>query len=450
MKRLVSGVLLFLSVFTFAVAAPGVGAEDTGGRPVYWVPLEQNVERGLARFLDRAFREADQVGAKAVVLKMDTLGGDVGAALEIGKRIRASQIPVTVYIKGEAISAGAYIALNADHILMTPGSAIGAAEPRTLDGRTADPKTVAFWESNMRAAAESQGRDPEIAAGMVDRNLVIEGVKEKGELISLSARQAVKQDLADRIVSGEKEVYRFLNVSASDIVRVELTPSERLARFVTSPYVIPILFMIGLAGIAIEVFTPGFGFPGVIGLGAFGLYFFGHYLAGFAGAETFVLLAAGLILLIIEIFVPGFGIFGILGLLSLAAAVVTAASDRMFSLASFLIAMGGTAVGMWLAVRYFGARGFWNRLVLSSEQNNQTGYVSRTQQPELVGKRGKSLTPLRPAGAAIVGGVRRDVVSEGGFIPAGTPVEVVEVRGGRVVVRTVEPAPGENRDQPEV
>ena len=81
------------------------------------------------------------------------------AALEIGKLIRRSSVPVIAYIRGEAISAGAYISLNADRILMAPGSAMGAAEPRTFYGEVADPKTVAFWSSKMRAAAEQGGRN---------------------------------------------------------------------------------------------------------------------------------------------------------------------------------------------------------------------------------------------------------------------------------------------------
>ncbi|SMO50420.1 NfeD family protein [Melghirimyces algeriensis] len=436
MKSLrLSCVILSVMLVLVIIGSTNAETKSAQGELIYWVPLKQEVERGLSKFLDRAFTEAEQAGAKAVVLEMDTLGGDVEAALEIGKLIRNSELPVTVYIKGKAISAGSYIALNADHILMTPDSAMGAAEPRTLNGKTADPKTVAFWASSMRAAAEAHGRNADIAAGMVDRNLVIQGLKKKGELMSLSAGQAVKHNMADQTVEGDKDVLNFLDASASDLVRVELTLSEQLARFVTSPYVIPILFMIGLAGIAIEVFTPGFGVPGVIGLGAFGLYFFGHYLAGFAGAESFVLFAAGIILMVIELFVPGFGIFGILGLLSLVAAVITAAYDRTFSLVSFFIAIGATGLGMGIAMRYFGAKGIWNRFILNRMQEKQEGYVSQISRDELVGKTGETLTPLRPSGSALIDGVRQDVVSEGEYIPAKTPVEVINVQGVRVVVK---------------
>lgn len=239
------------------------------------------------------------------------------------------------------------------------------------------------------------------------------------------------------MVKGDADVLRFVGAHSSDVIRVDQTLSEQVARFVTSPYVIPVLFMVGLAGLAIEFLTPGFGLPGFIGLGAFGLYFFGHYLAGLAGVETFVLFAAGLILLLIEIFVPGFGIFGILGLLSLAASVVAAAADRMFSLSTLVVALLLTVVGMVIAVRQLGLRGGLKRFVLNSVQENTTGYVTQPGRRELIGKQGKALSPLRPAGTAAIEGKRVDVVSEGGFIPPHTPVKVVDVQGLRVVVRAL-------------
>ncbi|QKG84945.1 nodulation protein NfeD [Kroppenstedtia pulmonis] len=424
------GVWLLSLCFHFQ---PVAGAESA--QKVYWIPVEQEVEQGLYQFLNRSFQEAEQAGAQEIILEMDTLGGEVNAALNIGKMIRQSRIPVTVYIKGEAISAGSYIALNAKHILMAPGSAMGAAEPRTISGEVADPKTLAFWKSNMRAAAESQNRDPEIAAGMVDRNMVIKGVKKKGELVSLSAKEAFHLKMADKLVQNEKEVLSYLDANPRDVHRVEMSWSEKLARFVTSPMVIPVLLTLGFIGIAIEMFTPGFGIPGLVGASAFGLYFFGHYLAGFAGGETAVLFTLGIVLMLIELFVPGFGIFGLLGLASLIAAVVVAAYDAAFSLASILVALAVTGVVLAVVLRRFGIRGIWRKLVLSETQQNEEGYTSRQKQSHLIGKQGKAVTPLRPAGVAVIDGIRRDVVSRGGLIPKGSLVEVVDTEGVRVVVR---------------
>ncbi len=414
-------------------------AEPSGaGKVVYWIPVEQEVERGLSAFLERALTEAEEARAEAVVLEIDTLGGEVEAALEIGKLIRRSSVPVIAYIRGEAISAGAYISLNADQILMAPGSAMGAAEPRTFSGEVADPKTVAFWSSNMRAAAEQGGRNGDVAAAMVDRNVEIKGLKKKGELLSLSAEQAVEWDMADRIVPSEREVLPAIGLGDAEVVEVELTPAEKFARWVTSPYVVPILLLLGLGGIALELLTPGFGVPGAVGLLSFGLYFFGHYLAGLAGLETVLLFVVGIVLMVIELFVPGWGIFGVLGLISLGTAVVLAAYDPAFGIISLSVALAITLIGVWIAVKVFGVKGVWAKIILKESQQNESGYTSSRDWKHLVGKQGVTLTPLRPAGWVQVDGEKYDVVSDGGMIPAKTAVKVVHVEGSRIVVRRID------------
>ncbi len=426
--------LFFLILWVF-FGSPSVMAEGDQEPVVYWVPIEQSIEQGLAQFLKRSLAEAEEDGAKAIIFEMDTLGGEVQAALEIGQMIRNTTVPTVVYIKGEAISAGAYIALNAQTILMEPGSVIGAAEPRTISGQTADPKTVAFWASNLRAAAEATGRNPEVAAAMADRSIVIQGLTKEDQLVSLSAKQAIQWDMADKMVENSEEVLSTLGLQDATIKRMDLTLSEKLARWLTSPYVIPILLLVGIGGLVIEIFTPGFGVPGGIGLTALGLYFFGHYVAGFAGVETLVLFTIALLFLVIELFSPGFGVMGILGAVSFVAAVISAAFDPVFGLFSVMIAFVITGIGVIIAIKVFGARGRWKKLVLEDVQKNQKGYVANQVKSELLGKEGVAVTPLRPAGIAQIDGKRHDVVSEGRMIPAGTTVQVVQVRGVRVVVR---------------
>ena len=304
---------------------------------------------------------------------------------------------------------------------------MGAAEPRTFTGDVADPKVVASWTSIMRAAAEQGGRDGDIAAAMVDRNMEIKGLKKKGELLSLSAEQAVEWNMADRVVPSANEVLPAIGLGDAEVIEVELTPAEKVARWVTSPYVVPILLMLGLGGIALELFSPGFGVPGAVGLISFGLYFFGHYMAGLAGMETVLLFVAGIILMVVELFVPGWGIFGILGLISLGSAVVLAAYDPAFGIVSLVVALTITGVGIWIAVKVFGLKGVWSKLILKEAQENESGYVSSRDWSDLVGKEGITLTPLRPAGWVQVEGEKYDVVSEGGMIPAKTPVKVIQV-----------------------
>src|SRR5690606_5811203 len=106
----------------------------------------------------------------------------------------------------------------------------------------------------------------------------------------------------------------FLQVPEAKVVVVELSWAEHVARFITHPIVASILLTLGSLGLVLELYTPGFGIPGILGLSGLILYFFGHMIAGLAGWEALLLFLAGVILLVIELFIPGFGIFGILGI----------------------------------------------------------------------------------------------------------------------------------------
>jgi membrane-bound serine protease (ClpP class) len=207
MQRLWQTVLACLLLIVASVSGllPVAHAEPASAG-VYVIPVENEIETGLAVSLQRAFDQAREKGAKAVLLDINTLGGRIDAAMEIGQLIRSADVPVIAYIRGQAISAGAYLAMNADHIAMAPGSTIGAAEARSTDGEPADPKVQAFWRSEMISAAEFTGRDSKLAAGMVDRNVEIPGFKQKGELVSLSANQAVEKNIADGIYQDRQSV----------------------------------------------------------------------------------------------------------------------------------------------------------------------------------------------------------------------------------------------------
>ena len=77
----------------------------------------------------------------------------------------------------------------------------------------------------------------------------------------------------------------------------------------------------------------------------------------------------------------------------------------------------------------------WQKVVLRDMSTAERGFVSAAPRETLLGQTGTAGTDLRPAGSATIGGVPVDVVSEGGYIPRGTPVTVVAVNGSRVVVR---------------
>ena len=425
---------LLLLVALFAGLFGGT-AHAEGERLVYAVPVQNEIETGLASSLQRAFLQAEEAGAAAIVLDINTLGGRVDAAVEIADTIRSSQIPVIAYIRGHAISAGSYIALNSGQIAMAPGSTIGAAEVRVNGEVPDDPKLIAFWRSEMTAAAENTGRDTKIAAGMVDRNLEIPGLKAKGELVSLSANQAVDLKIADGVFATLDEALVHYGYQGAMVKTYHPTFSEKLAGFVTLPAVIPFLLILGLVGLTAELLLPGHVFPGLIGAASLGLYFFGHMVAGFAGWESVILFGVGILLMIAEIFVTGFGIIGGLGVLALGSGVVMAAYDTTYGLKVLLFALVVAAVCGFIFFKYFGHLGTWNRLILNDRQEKAAGYTPTRNLRHMMYQSGRTVTPLRPSGAAVFQGQRYDVVSEGSFVPVDTDVQIVLIEGTRIVVR---------------
>ncbi|NUU62354.1 NfeD family protein [Paenibacillus agri] len=440
-------VLLPLSSLASADVDPPRQPERAAGEsvkgPVFIVPVDQEIERGLQSFLERGFEEANNYGAVLIVLDINTPGGQVSAAEQIGKLIRESAIPVLAFIKSDAASAGSYIALNADKIVMKPGSMIGSASLVDKGGtHVEDPKLISYWKSKMMGAAALNGRDPDIAAGMTDINLVVEkpklGVsKGSGEIIALSSDQALKAGYADYIADTPEEAVVWMGYTTDDIFRVKHTGAEKMSQFLTNPVIMTILLFVGIAGVVIELIVPGFGAPGIIGTLAFTLYFFGNYVAGFAGSETWLLFILGLVMLVLELFMPSFGILGLLGSVSLVAGVVRAAYSYTNALLSLGIAFAAATVVIVIVAVVFKERGIWNRFILKESLTKEQGYIPVLEKLNLVGGIGVSLTPLRPAGTAMVNGERIDVVTEGSFIAAGAEISVVTVEGARIVVKEI-------------
>lgn len=403
----------------------------------FWIPVDNTIERGLESFLKRAFAEAEAQQADLVLLDINTPGGEVGAAGEIGKLIREAPMHVVAYIDNQAFSAGTYIALNANEIVMTPGSSMGAATPIDLAGNAADVKFISAWSEQMQGAARLNNRNPDVARAMVEIDTDFPGLKGKGEVLSLDAQTAHHLGYADRVVANKEELYKQLGVNAADVQTIEPTAGERVARWVTSPVVMSVLLIVGLVGIVVELFAPGFGVAGTVSLVSFGLYFFGHFVAGFANWLHIALFLIGIFLMVMEIFLPG-GIVGAIGFISIVTGLIMAAYDTQQGLASLGIAVLITVIVAVLLVKRFGVNGLFKKFILGDVQRNEQGYVAPKDQRDLLHKAGVALTPLRPAGMVKVDGRRVDAVSAGGYIAAGTPVVVVQVEGARIVVQEQE------------
>jgi len=470
----------FLGLLFAGLTALGAGADaPSAAKPVvYVIPIRGMIEPALVYVIRRGVAEAERVKAAAVVFEMDTPGGRTDSAQEIVQIIQALQyltVPTYTFVERNALSAGAHVALATQQIYMAPGSSIGAATPMLVSptgGVVTLPddireKQASAYASMIRAAAQLGGHDPELAEAMVRREKEIrigdQVVSRAGELLTLTNEEAARvyegRDrplLSSGTVRDLPEMLERIGFADAQVRRLEVTSSERLARFVAA--LAPLFLIAGALGLYIEFRTPGFGLPGILGILCLAVFFWGHHIAGLAGAEELLLFAVGLALLLVEVFVlPGFGVVGVTGILLMVASLLLSMTHRppagpwwpswgafALPLRNLLLAIAGTAVGGALLGRLLPHTPLFRRLALTAATARREGFAAAPDRPELVGREGTALSPLRPAGVARFGEDRLDVVSEGGFIESGARVRIVRVEGSRLIVAPAA-LPGESR-----
>lgn len=429
-------VLLFGLLFT--ISSFGVSSVSAKEKIVYHVPIEETVEKGLSAFLERALTTAEAADADLVVFEVNTPGGAVDAAGEIAKLLSDSPIKTVAYVNNRALSAGAYISLSADEIYMVPSATMGSAAVIDSTGNAAGKKAQSYWLAAMKTAAEQNGRDPIFAQAMADDDINLpEYGAERGKLLTFTAEQAKKAGYSEGTVSGEAELYSILGVEDADIRSIEESFPEKLARFLTNPIVVPILLTLAGIGIVMELFSPGFGIPGVIGISSLVLFFYGHLVAGITGYESLAMFIIGVILVLIEFFLPG-GIIGLLGFTAIVGSLFLASDDPVHMTISLLIAVTVSILVFILLVKVFGKQmKFFRKMILTDATKTEQGYVSNPNRVDLLGVEGKAMTDLRPSGTALIKDERVDVVTEGSFISKGSSIMIVKVEGSRVVVREI-------------
>jgi membrane-bound serine protease (ClpP class) len=350
------------------------------------------------------------------------------------------------FVNKRAISAGALISLAAERIAMAEGGTIGAATPVQMGqpGTPAQPveeKTVSYVRKEFSATAESRKRPPLIAEAMVDADVEIPGLIEKGKLLTLTTEEALKHKVADFRADTIENVLHRLDLQGAEARHVSPNWAEGVVRFLTNPIISSLLITIGMLGIILEIRTPGFGVPGGLGIASMALFFWGHWLVQLAGWEELLLFGSGLVLLVLEIFVtPGFGVAGTLGIAALLGGLSLSLFGAGASWEFILRAAGRVVFSLLLALvaslallRFLPRLPFGRRLIL------ETGLPAGAGAPESdtsrLGKSGTAVSPLRPAGIAEIEGERVDVVSDGELIEPGAPIVVSRVDGNRIVVR---------------
>ncbi|MDE5661151.1 MAG: nodulation protein NfeD, partial [Muribaculaceae bacterium] len=340
--------------------------------------------------------------------------------------------------------------LACDSVYMSPASSMGSA---TVVNGVVEPlpeKYQSYMSTIMRATAEHHGkyavgdslvwrRNPDVAASMVNPD----------ESVSLTPRQAVECGYADGIAPDINSVLADLGHAGAPVVVYQSKLADDILGFLSNAAVRAVLVMLILAGIYMEMHTPGLGFAAAVSAVSAVLYFLPMLIAGSVPAWVLILLIAGAVLIALELFViPGFGICGISGIIAIAAALAGAmvSNDAVtgFDLGSvgraLVVVFAGCVAALALVLYLTSSRGpkfFRRHSELMTELSVSDGFIGVDLSPaKYIGQLARTVTVLRPAGKVEIGGHVYDAVSTGEFIAPDKEVKVVKYENAQLYVES--------------
>lgn len=446
------------------------------------IGMESLVRKTKFEFIQRIIKKAEEDKASAIIFDLNTPGGIAWYTEEIMlSDLQNLSLPTYSFVNPKAMSAGALIAIATDYIYMHEPSTIGAAAPVMGNGQDIPEAMLKKVLSDIVSTADNvarlKGHDPAIAKAFIDTKaelaielpvITSEGnfsyenaftPDSENDLLVLNAWEATQ------VINGKKIFATDIASSVEDLVekaklKGEIITAKPLGFELVGDWIVklaPWLLLFGIAGAYMELKVPGFGLPGFLSLMCFGLFFFGHNVAGYmAGFEAIGVFALGLILVLLELFVfPGILVFGLLGVFCIIGSLIYSMVDPLnlnwdgsvnFSqlgvllggpVMNVLIAFAGALVVALFLMRYMSSVPMIRWMVLEETQRDGPALNKPnggTETSSLVGFDGVAATDLKPSGSATINDRRVDVISSGVFISAGSSIVVTKHEGSRVVV----------------
>lgn len=428
---------------------------------VYKINIQKEIDNTTRIYLRNGLSEADSLKADAILIHLNTYGGQVDAADSMRTAILYNPIPVYIFIDNNAASAGALISIAGKKIYMRKGANIGAATVVNQTGSAMPDKYQSYMRSMMRSTAEAHGkdaiiqgrdtiykwiRDPKIAEAMVDERIVIPNLVDTGKVLTLTAEEALKWGYCDGIAETPDEVItQYIGYKDYQMKTYQPSWYDDMKGFLMSPVLQSLLIIIIIGGIYFEMQTPGLGFPSAAALVAAILYFAPLYLDGLAANWEILIFIIGVLLIAAEIFIiPGFGVAGISGIVLVVGGLTMSLLDNKdfdfeqvsgkdLGEAVFIVLIGlvlGFVLVIWLSNK-IGHRGIFRKVALNKDLEDA---ISSPDLSSLIGKEGIAATVLRLSGKVIIDGEFYDAVSESGFIEKGKKIKVIRFENAQVYV----------------
>ena len=402
---------------------------------VIQINLADIVHPVSAAYVKDGLNHAREIGARAVILRLDTPGGLVDSMREIVEGILSSPVPVITWVGpngARAASAGFFILLAGDVAVMAPGTNSGAAHPVTATGQkiedVMEKKVVSDASAYIRSYTAKRGRNAQLAEL---------GITESR---SFTGEEALKNNLIDAVISDVagiierydgKEIRRFddrpqtLHLRGAGIETFEMTARQRILSRVLDPNLALVLALAGLLGLYVEITHPGMVLPGVIGGISLilALFAFNMLPVNWAGAALILL---AIVLFVLEATVTSHGILAIGGIVAMIAGGLMLVEGPIPQLRIRLSTTLAVAIPLSLITVIL------VRLVYLSHRTK-----SITGEEGMIGEQGVAKTDIHNDGKVLVHGEYWNAFSDRP-IPAGAHVRVVKVEGLRIEVEQID------------
>ncbi len=394
------------------------------------ITIDGTINPVLVGYVERAIEQAEETGAEALIIQLDTPGGLDDAMRDIIKLIVNARLPVVVYISpsgARAASAGLYITLSAHVAAMATNTATGAATPISLgeEGEAAvsdelKAKMINDAAAYIRSLAESHGRNADWA-----ERAVREGVSvSEREALELNVVDVVAPDLPSLLAAIDGREVTLLNdlkvtlhTAGAVVNDIPMGTMTSFLYAIADPNIAYILLSIATLGIMAEIFNPGLIFPGVVGGICLLLAFFslGMLPVNWAGI-LLIVLAVGLF--IGEVLTTTFGIFTAGGIVALVigSLILFQGASPVFKINPWLIAT--------VTIIIAGTLTFIIQRAIKAHRKQ-----ARTGREELIGKTALVKVALKPEGTVFFKGERWTAVLDGGEAKPGEEVVINSVDG---------------------
>ncbi len=419
-------ILLLLGILTVA----SIAIEAHATTPMIDVlHVKGTINPVLVDYIERGINHAEETGAEACIIQMDTPGGLDTSMRDIVKDIVNAQVPVVVYVSpsgARAASAGVFITIAAHVAVMAPNTAIGAAHPVAIGAEgeaqmseAMEEKIVNDAAAYIRSIAEAHGRNMEWAEKAVRESVSAT----EQEALELNVIDMVAPDLNALISQLDGWQVTMLDGSVVSlqtqrviINHFEMSVTEDFLYTIADPNIAYILLSLAMLGIMVEIFNPGLIFPGVVGgislLLAF--YSLGVLPVNYAGV-LLIILAFGLF--IGEVLTTSFGLFTVGGVTALViGSLILFKGGPLFKVDISLIVIIAICIAVFFAF-------ILQRVIRAHRRQATTG------REDLVGKTGVVKVALAPEGTVFFKGERWKAVSEKSRIKPGEEVIITRVDG---------------------